>query len=298
MNAIPSWLTQRERSNAAALTLLIWIARRLGRRAGRAVLAPATAYFLVFSRAARAASTAYLRRVLGREPGVADLFRHFYTFATVALDRVFFLSGRLDLFDIKVWGEEHLDARRARGEGCFMAGAHLGSFEALAARARSRGLRVSQLMFERNAERTAQAVRKLAPGLQDEVIQLGDPGSMLRVAERLARGEWIGMLADRILHPADERLTLPFLGGRAQFPTAPFRVAALTGQPVVLMVALYRGGNRYELCFEELAPGDWGADRREAVQALTARYAERLEHYCRVAPYNWFNFYDFWHAPA
>jgi len=24
------------------------------------------------------------------------------------------------------------------------------------------------------------------------------------------------------------------------------------------------------------------------------RYAERLEHYCRIAPYNWFNFYDFW----
>jgi predicted LPLAT superfamily acyltransferase len=24
------------------------------------------------------------------------------------------------------------------------------------------------------------------------------------------------------------------------------------------------------------------------------RYVERLEDYCREAPYNWFNFYDFW----
>jgi len=24
------------------------------------------------------------------------------------------------------------------------------------------------------------------------------------------------------------------------------------------------------------------------------RYAERLEHYARLAPYNWFNFYPFW----
>jgi Predicted acyltransferase len=24
------------------------------------------------------------------------------------------------------------------------------------------------------------------------------------------------------------------------------------------------------------------------------RYAARLEHYCREAPFNWFNFYDFW----
>jgi predicted LPLAT superfamily acyltransferase len=24
------------------------------------------------------------------------------------------------------------------------------------------------------------------------------------------------------------------------------------------------------------------------------RYADRLTHYCRIAPYNWFNFFDFW----
>jgi predicted LPLAT superfamily acyltransferase len=23
-------------------------------------------------------------------------------------------------------------------------------------------------------------------------------------------------------------------------------------------------------------------------------YVARLEHYCRLSPYNWFNFYDFW----
>jgi predicted LPLAT superfamily acyltransferase len=26
------------------------------------------------------------------------------------------------------------------------------------------------------------------------------------------------------------------------------------------------------------------------------RYADRLEHYCRLAPYNWFNFHDFWQS--
>jgi len=24
------------------------------------------------------------------------------------------------------------------------------------------------------------------------------------------------------------------------------------------------------------------------------RYVARLEHYARLAPYNWFNFYSFW----
>jgi predicted LPLAT superfamily acyltransferase len=34
--------------------------------------------------------------------------------------------------------------------------------------------------------------------------------------------------------------------------------------------------------------------RAAALDALIASYAARLEHYARLAPMNWFNFYDFW----
>jgi len=27
---------------------------------------------------------------------------------------------------------------------------------------------------------------------------------------------------------------------------------------------------------------------------IIQRYADRLAHYARLAPYNWFNFYDYW----
>lgn len=36
------------------------------------------------------------------------------------------------------------------------------------------------------------------------------------------------------------------------------------------------------------------AERRTAIEALIRRYAARLEDVARTAPYNWFNFYDFW----
>ncbi len=35
-------------------------------------------------------------------------------------------------------------------------------------------------------------------------------------------------------------------------------------------------------------------ERAAAVQTALAGYVERVEHYCRVAPYNWFNYFDFW----
>jgi len=62
------------------------------------------------------------------------------------------------------------------------------------------------------------------------------------------------------------------------------------------MFGLYRGGNRYEIHFERFADlqQDAGQGRDAMIEQLLQRYASRLEHYCRLAPYNWFNFYDFW----
>jgi predicted LPLAT superfamily acyltransferase len=34
--------------------------------------------------------------------------------------------------------------------------------------------------------------------------------------------------------------------------------------------------------------------RAEEIQAWMQRYVARLEHYARLAPDNWFNFYSFW----
>lgn len=292
---LPPWLAQRERANETALRLLVWIARWLGRGAGRAVLVPACLYFLLFSVRARCASRDYLRRVLGRQPRATDLFRHYYTFATVGLDRVFFLGERWDLFDIEVHGEHTLQDRLDRGQGCFLVGAHLGSFEALRAPARQRGLRVTLAMFEDNARNTARVLRGVNPDLDNDVIALGLPDSMLRLSQRLAAGGWVGMLGDRVLHGGTQ-VQVPFLGGTAAFPTAPFRIASIAGQPIVFMAGLYRGGNRYELHFEHLgdAPALDRADRDKTIRDLVRRYASRLEYYCRVAPYNWFNFYEFW----
>jgi predicted LPLAT superfamily acyltransferase len=62
------------------------------------------------------------------------------------------------------------------------------------------------------------------------------------------------------------------------------------------MAGLYCGGNQYRIVFEQFA--DFSqvapAEREAAIDAAIDRYAARLEHYCRAAPFNWFNFFDFW----
>jgi len=290
------WLARRERSAMAPIKFIVWVALRLGRRAARLLLYPICLYFLIFSSSSRRASRQYLAKVLGRRPLLWDSFRHYYAFAACALDRIFLLNDQTDIFDLRIEGEEFADELIARGEGCLLLGAHLGSFEVLRSLgARKPGLRVVLVMYEENARKINAALNAINARHDVEIIPLGRPDSMLKVEATLERGDFVGMLADRSL--GDEgQARVSFLGQPAAFPLGPFQIAAMLRRPIVLMCALYRGGRRYDVHFERLT--DWSNaspdGRSHAAQQALAAYVKRLEHYCRAAPYNWFNFYDFW----
>jgi predicted LPLAT superfamily acyltransferase len=93
-------------------------------------------------------------------------------------------------------------------------------------------------------------------------------------------------------------VTLPFLGAPARFNDGPFRLAMLLKRKVLFMVGLYLGGNRYDVRFELMAdfsqPEADPARRDAQLRAALVDYVARLEALCREAPYNWFNFHDFW----
>ncbi len=292
----PEWLGRPERGSACAIRFTVWVALRLGRPAARLLLYPICLYFLVSSGVARAASRKYLGKVLGRAPGLGDLFSHYHAFAATILDRVYLLNEQYARFDVRVYGVDIVDGVLACGDGCLLLGAHLGSFEIIRALGReARGLRVSMVMYEENARKLNSVLEAINPNLSAQVIPLGKFDSMLRVEEALQSGACVGMLGDRTIE-AEGTMACPFLGEPAKFALGPLRVAAMLKRPVVLMFGLYRGGNRYDVHFERLA--DFSVtgrkDRGVAIERALRQYAERIEHYCRLAPYNWFNFYDFW----
>lgn len=293
------WAQRQERGNLALLRIMTWISLRLGRPLGRVLLRGIVLYFLLLAPTARRASRAYLARVLARPARWRELYRHLLVFATTIHDRVYLLNERFDLFDIRVEGGELVDAALASGRGAFLVGAHFGSFEVLRAIGRTRpNLRVAIMLYEGNARNVNAVLATVNPAVKQDVISLGRPEAMLETRDYLDGGAMIGMLADRTLRQEgdDALICLDFLGAPVGFPVAPMRMAAMLRRPVIFMAGVYRGGNRYDLHFEALADfsdttrGDRTAQVRSAVQ----RYADLLERHCRRAPYNWFNFFDFW----
>ena len=301
---LTGWAHQRERSNAWQLHAMRWIALTFGRRATRAVLRVVVCGVLLNS-TTRRDSKRYLDRVLDRPARLRDIHRHVFAFLATVLDRVYLLQERFDQFRFDATGIETILEPISRGEGVLAFGAHFGSFEALRMIGHDKGLRVAMIMYEDNARLIGDALAVLAPKAQLHTIALGRVDAMLSIRQWLEDGGLAGLLADRTLPGQSQRsksIALPFLGAPAMFSDGPFRLAAMLRRKVVFMAGIYRGGRTYDLRFIEIAdfgtlagPGPGSASARDlAIRGALERYVATLETLCREAPFNWFNFYDFW----
>jgi len=290
------WVTRPERGSILLLRVMVAASRGFGRARSRMLLYLIVIYFVLFAPKVRRDARNYLRRALGREPTFSDRFRHVLYFSSTVHDRVYLLNEHFDEFDISIEGENLMQDVHAKGNGAFLMGAHMGSFEVTRAIGLHRpGIEVVMAMYADNARKIMKMMEALRPNVKPEIISLGHVEAMLKVRQRLDEGAFIGILADRTL--GNEALQeVSFLGSRAYFPVGPVRAAALLGRPLIFMLGLYRGANRYHLVFERVA--DFSnvaqAERAAAVTRAIERYAALLEKYCKSDPYNWFNFFDFW----
>ncbi|MEV8520822.1 acyltransferase [Dyella marensis] len=292
------WQSRPEGGGRFALWLIRSIALYGGRGFARLFLYPITLYFYWRRKLEREASRDFLARVLPGRVTAWQVLKHIHCFASTMLDRVFLLARGERGFAIEVEGLDTLTAHLGRGQGVLLFGSHQGSFEALRAISTRRpdvNLRV--LLDKQKTPALTELLEALAPDIGDKVIDASQDGASvaLQMAEACSQGAMVAMLADRgrgheVLRRAD------LLGSPAPFPVSPWLLAHTLRVPVVLCFGLYLGGNRYRLVFEAFAerveiPRQ---DRAQALDAVIARYARRVEHYIHEAPYNWFNFYDFW----
>ncbi len=292
------WSHAAERGTPRLLGIMVWIVRNIGWRAGRSLLPIITAVFYVRSAPQRAASRAYLARVLGRPATGLDVFHHMFVFAGAILERVFLLSGQTGAFRFEIVGQEHVDAIVASGRGGVLLGAHFGSFEALRHLRTRCPVPVKALMYKVNAGSLTRLLEAIDPTMAASIIEIGGTAAMLQVHEAVAAGALVGMLADR--SPAGSRcIPTSFFGESAHLPTGPVQVAASLGCPVLTFAAVRLAPRRYRITFAPFAERIVleRATRQADLACAVQKYADWLEAGCRAHPFNWFNFYPFWEAP-
>jgi predicted LPLAT superfamily acyltransferase len=219
------------------------------------------------------------------------------------LDKLLAAAGRYPLQQVRVEGQEHVDALVAEGRGALMVTAHVGCLELCQALAtRLPEVRLTVLVHTHHAERFNRMLNRLNPGSTIELLQVTDisAATAAELDRRVRAGGFVAIAGDRVPLDGGRTVTVPFLGAPAPFPVGAYVLASLLSCPLLFLGCVReRPGHvvRFELLADRV---DLPRGRRE--QALTgwaALFAGRLEALLVRSPYDWFNFYDFWQpAPA
>jgi len=296
------WRERPEGGNRFWLALIRWTVLHVGRGFAQACLFPTTFYFFLVRGPERRASRDWLARAGAPIQGWRGAMIHIYTFAITIVDRVLLLSGRGEELDVRPEGVEHLHDALDAGKGCMLLGSHLGSFEAIRVFSRSAPpqYRHLKVVMDRNQNSLmTRMLEDISPEIRNTVIdarQTG-PAIVLEAGSVMEEGGMVAMLADRTWS-REAAIEVSFLGDRTRLPAAPMAIADTLDVPAVMVFGLYEGRRRYRLVFEPLPRASERAqtrrERREQLNVRVQHYADRLAHYARQYPYNWFNFYDFW----
>lgn len=301
------WSKMAEVGSAWGLEFTFGLYRLLGERAARLLLHPIVFWFFLFAVPARHASRNYLEHLhraggWPHPPTWRDVYRHLYTFAVSALDKVAAWMGRIDLARVDFANQADLYALRDSGRGAVILGSHLGSLETARALGAHLGQsrKINAIVYTDHAIRFNRILARANPGFAVNLIQVSQlgPDTAIELLNKIDNGELLFIVGDRTPPAENGRLvTADFLGAPAPFAQGPYILACLLKCPVYLFFCIADDG-RFRIHFEQFAEriDPPRKDRSAALQALAQRYARRLEHYCRQAPLQWFNFFDFWHS--
>jgi predicted LPLAT superfamily acyltransferase len=293
------WAGLRERGAYWGLRFCTGAYHLLGREGCRLVMAPIVLYFYLSGSKQRRASYQFLTLALKRRPRFRESFRHYMSFAMRTLDIFIAWTGGIPADAVEEVNPVELASIVNDPRGGLFIVAHLGNVDVTrAVLDKKTRARLTLLVHTRHAENYNKVLQKFYPEAALNLIQVTEvgPETIIDLKQRVERGEWIVITGDRVSVLSKERsLYVPFFGTEAAFPLGPWVLGALLECPVHLLFCLQEG-KRYRLTMERFAeninlPRNM---REESMKSYAVRYAARLEYYSALAPFQWYNFYDFW----
>jgi KDO2-lipid IV(A) lauroyltransferase len=192
--------------------------------------------------------------------------------------------------ELVVHGEAHLKAALASARGVILVTAHIGPWDC-AARLLAKDFS-ADVVVVMLAESDEQA-RKIHDSVRERsgvrVMHVGDhPLDSLPLLRHVRGGGVLAIQLDRAA-PGGRVLPVQMFGGTEQLPEGPFRLAALSGAPIVPIFAHRAGYFRYEFSVEAPIWVERGAAHAE-LEAAAASAARSMQAFISRHPTEWFHF--------
>lgn len=240
----------------------------------------------------RAHSRAYLRLVLGREPTLVEVWRHFFAFTDSLMLKLRAARGVRVTGHLEPENTTAFEALVASGRPALFGTFHFGDSDLLGFLLGERGRAVSLLRLRVDNSTDTRLLGERFGNVS--FLWVNDPANLLfELKTALQAGQSLAMKCDRLEFSAKAE-AFRFLDEWRLFPFTIYHLAVLFQRPVVFCVAL-PGAARDSLrvfaspVFEPDATLDRAANLQCARQHFQAVLAH-LETLVRHRPLQWFNF--------
>ena len=304
------WSKREERGAYFLLRFILFLYKCGGKWLCRLLVYPIVFYFFLTGSRARKGSMKFLTRLYefdsGRSgfkkpPGYWHVFLHMLSFGKSLLERMGAWMGEIGRWDLEWENRWQLIEKLEQKEGVVLMGGHVGTLEVIRAVISDHPeMTYNALVYTEHASRINQLFKLVNPNTSMNVISVKDFNldTAISLKERMDAGEFVVIMGDRVpVGAPDRHLRASFLGHDAPFPVGPFILASLLDCPVFYLYCLRRPDANPEVILDPVEEKalKFPRENREAhIKKAIQHYSHRLEDLCYKAPYQWFNFYDFW----
>lgn len=298
------WSTIKERGGMLPLLMMLGFYRLGGRWLCRLVLYFVILWYWLFSQTARQASLLYLKKLhhfagaqspFSTEPHLGQSYTHLMQFGECILDKIEGWLGQIPEQSLRLYGHAHFREHYRRGT--ILVVSHFGNIELLRAVKSEHPQKINVLVYQKHATQFNAFLKKLNRHADVNLVSVDELGieTALILQDKLDQGEWVIVAADRVPVASDRVQAIDFLGESSLWPQGAWILASLLKAPV-LAVFCYRNQDHFEVHIHHIAEllSFSRKERTQAIQRTIAHYVALLEQHCIRAPYQWFNFYNFW----
>ena len=219
-----------------------------------------------------------------------NIYKSYFTFGRIQLDRVAIASGLKHKYTFEFDGIQHIQNLLKQNKGGILLTAHIGNFN------------LAKHFFDKKHDHTI--VNLVVTDLEHEeiknylesvtgksaiklIVLKEDLSHIFEMNNALQNNELLVFAADRYTEKANT-YTQDFMGKPVKFPQGPFKLAARNKIPVLFVHIMREQNFHYHFYARPYNP-----EKNEAKNLLKA-YLENLEMMLKKYPHQWYNYYDYW----
>lgn len=226
------------------------------------------------------------------------VYRNFYSFGQILLDKIALMAGFNSKFSFTFEGEELLRKMVEEKTGGLLISAHVGNFEMAGNMLERLNTKVNIIMYDAEHEKIKGYLSSIIRKNFNIIVIKEDNSHIFEINKAFSDKQIVCLHGDRFIE-GSKTLTSYFLGGKAKFPSGPFYMAMKFNVPVSFVFAMKDSKNSYH--FFASPPKYYQQQgiqmkRDKVILNIIADYISHLERTIHNYPTQWFNYYNFWES--